>query len=132
MKELYRGFAHLAVSTRDIDASIAFYQRLGGTLQQRDTLPTPEGEKLLALVEFAGFLLEFIQSPTPEPMGDGVLPHFAVYVDDVDQAAEALRSAGVTTFLKPEKTVLPGLFGGLENRFFTGPSGEQIELLHML
>ena len=33
---------------------------------------------------------------------------------------------------EPEKTVLPALFGGLENWFFTGPSGEQIELLKML
>ena len=84
------------------------------------------------MVSFAGFLLELIQSPVPVPMGEGNIPHFAVYVDDVDAAAAALRSAGVDTFLKPEKTVLPNLFGGLENRFFTGPSGEQIELLHML
>ena len=35
------------------------------------------------------------------------------------------------TFLTPAKRVLPA-FGGLENWFFTGPSGEQIELLKML
>ena len=34
--------------------------------------------------------------------------------------------------LTAEKSVLPNTFGGLENRFFTGPSGEQIELLTML
>ena len=31
-----------------------------------------------------------------------------------------------------EKCVMPSTFGGLENWFFTGPSGEQIELLKML
>ena len=46
-------------------------------------------------------------------------------------AAEG-RAAGVDTFLTPEKKVLPDLFGGLQNWFFTGPSGEQIELLQML
>ena len=54
------------------------------------------------------------------------------YVDDVDATAAALKATGVDTFMAPEKKVLPALFGGLENWFFTGPSGEQIELLKML
>ena len=132
MQEHYQGLGHIAVHTRDMDGSIAFYEKIGGSLFRRDAVSTPDGEKQLALVSFGGFLLELIQSPVPVPMGEGTIPHFAVYVDDVDAAAAALRSAGVDTFLNPEKTVLPNLFGGLENRFFTGPSGEQIELLHML
>ena len=132
MKQHYQGLGHIAVYTADMDASIAFYEKIGGSLSRREKISTPDGEKQLALVSFAGFLLELIQSPVPVPMGEGNIPHFAVYVDDVDAAAAALQSAGVDTFLKPEKTVLPNLFGGLENRFFTGPSGEQIELLHML
>lgn len=64
--------------------------------------------------------------------GAGCIPHFAVYVDDVDQAAADLRVAGVDTFQTAEKCVMPNTFGGLENWFFTGPSGEQIELLKML
>ena len=132
MQKLYQGLGHIAIHTRDMDGSIAFYEKIGGSLSRRERISTPDGEKQLALVSFAGFLLELIQPPVPVPMGEGNIPHFAVYVDDVDAAAAALRSAGVDTFLKPEKTVLPNLFGGLENRFFTGPSGEQIELLHML
>ena len=131
MKELYQGLGHIAVHTRDIRESIAFYERIGGTLEKQDVISTPEGDKLLALVDFAGFLLELIQSPTPVPMGEGNIPHIAVTVKDVDAAAAALRAAGVDTFTKPEKTVLPALFGGLENWFFTGPSGEQIELLKL-
>ena len=53
-------------------------------------------------------------------------------LDDLDAAAAEIKAAGVDTFMTPEKKVLPHLFGGLENWFFTGPSGEQIELLHML
>ena len=132
MKELYQGLGHIAIYTRDMAESIAFYAKIGGTLRQRDAIPTPDGDKLLALVEFGGFVLELIQSPTPAPMTEGNIPHFAVYVRDVDAAAAAIRAAGVDTFMKPEKTVLPNLFGGLENWFFTGPSGEQIELLRML
>ena len=132
MKELYQGLGHIAIHTRDMAESIAFYEKIGGTLHQRDAIPTPDGDKLLALVEFGGFVLELIQSPTPAPMTEGNIPHFAVYVDDVDAAAADIRAAGVDTFLTPQKKVLPNLFGGLENWFFTGPSGEQIELLHML
>ena len=131
MKNLYQGLGHIAVYTENMAESIAFYEKIGGTLLQQDAIPTPDGDKLLALLEFGGFTLEFIQSPTPVPMGEGNIPHIAVYVKDVDEAAAAIRAAGVDTFLKPEKAVLPKLFGGLENWFFTGPSGEQIELLHM-
>ena len=132
MKELYQGLGHIAIHTRDMAESIAFYEKIGGALYKQDAIPTPDGEKKLALVEFGGFLLELIQSPTPVPMDQGNIPHFAVSVDDVDAAAADIRAAGVDTFLTPEKVVVPGLFGGLENWFFTGPSGEQIELLHML
>lgn len=131
-KELYEGLGHIAVHTRDMDESIRFYERIGGTLQKKDAIPTPDGDKLLALVDFAGATLELIQSPVPAPMTEGNIPHIAVYVRDVDAAAAALREAGVDTFMTEEKVVLPNLFGGLENWFFTGPSGEQIELLHML
>lgn len=132
MKEHYQGLGHVAIYTRDMDESIAFYQKLGGELKQQASLQTPEGEKKLALVDFGGVTLELIQSPTPVPMTEGNIPHFAIYVDDIDQTAAAIKAAGVDTFMTPEKKVLPALFGGLENWFFTGPSGEQIELLKML
>ena len=132
MKEHYQGLGHVAVYTRAMGQSIAFYETIGGSVLRRGSVSTPAGEKLLALVDLGGVTLELIQSPTPVSMEEGNLPHFAIYVDDVDAAAADLRSAGVDTFLTPEKRVVPGLFGGLENWFFTGPSGEQIELLKML
>ena len=132
MKEHIQGLAHVAVYTKDIEESIAFYEKLGGAVEGRGAVPTPEGEKKLALVSLGGVTLELIQSPTPVPMGEGNLPHLALRVDDLDAAAAAVRAAGVDTFLTPEKKVLPELFGGLQNWFFTGPSGEQIELLQTL
>ena len=79
---------------------------------------------------FDGFTLELIGSDAPQARGP--IPHFAVYVDDVEQTAADLRAAGIDTFQTPQKQVMPDTFGGLENWFFTGPSGELIELLHML
>ena len=132
MKEHYQGLGHVAIYTADMDQSIAFYEKIGGGLKNQASIQTPDGEKKLALVDFGGVTLELIQAPTPMPLTEGNIPHFAVYVKDVDAAAAAIRSAGVDTFMGCEKKVLPALFGGLENWFFTGPSGEQIELLHML
>lgn len=132
MKEHYKGLGHIAIHTQDMDGSIAFYEKIGGELAQRDAVMTPNGEKKLALVSFGGFTLELIESPVPAPMTEGNIPHFAVYVDDLDKTADALRAAGVDSFTEPQKKVLPNTFGGLQNWFFTGPSGEQIELLQML
>lgn len=128
----YLGLGHVAVYTRDIEESVAFYEKLGGTVKGRGCVPVPEGEKKLALVLFGGITLELIQSPGAMPMEEGNVPHFALLVDDLDAVAAEVRAAGVNTFLTPEKKVLPDLFGGLQNWFFTGPSGEQIELLQML
>ena len=131
MNERCQGLGHVAVYTRDIEESITLYEKLGGSVKDRGGVPTPEGEKKLALVSFGGITLELIQSPGAMPMGEGNVPHFAILVDDLDAAAVAVRAAGVQ-FLTPEKKVLPDLFGGLQNWFFAGPSGEQIELLQML
>ena len=61
MQEHYQGLGHIAVHTRDMDGSIAFYEKIGGSLFRRDAVSTPDGEKQLALVSFGGFLLELIQ-----------------------------------------------------------------------
>ena len=96
MKQHYQGLGHIAVYTADMDASIAFYEKIGGSLHLRAPACPPEQQRELALVEFGGFLVELIAAPVPE--GVGCIPHFAVYVDDVDQAAADLRAAGVDTF----------------------------------
>lgn len=134
MKELYKGLGHVAIYTADMEENIAFYEKIGGSVYKRDSVQVPEGEKKLTLVEFGGFLLELIEPPEGElvPAGEGSIPHFAVYVDDLDKAAAAIKAAGVISFMTPEKKVMPETFGGLQNWFFTGPSGEQIELLQML
>lgn len=106
MKEHYQGLGHVAIYTKSMDGSIAFYEKIGGALRQRASIRTPDGEKLLALVDFGGVTLELIQSPTPMPLAEGNIPHFAVLVDDIDRTAAAIRAAGVDTFLTPEKKVL--------------------------
>ena len=48
MNEHFKGLGHIAVHTKDLAGSIAFYEKIGGILRQKDSVPTPDGEKLLA------------------------------------------------------------------------------------
>jgi len=132
MKEHFLGLAHVAVYTQNMEESIAFYEKLGGALEEQGSVFTEAGEKKLALVSFAGTVVELTQSPTPMSMEEGNIPHIALLVDDLDAVAAEIRAAGVETFMTPEKRVLPELFGGVQNWFFSGPSGEQFELLQKL
>ncbi len=53
MNEHFLGLGHVAVYTRDIGESIAFYEKLGGAVTGRGGVPTLEGEKKLALVRYS-------------------------------------------------------------------------------
>ena len=123
MKEHYKGLGHIAIYTADMEQSIAFYENIGGSVFKRDGVQTPDGEKKLALVEFGGFLLELIEPPagTLVPSGEGSIPHFAVYVDDLDKTAADLKAAGIISFTAPEKKVLPKtMSAGYENWWRVG------------
>lgn len=63
MKQHYQGLGHIAVYTADMDASIAFYEKIGGSLHLRAPACSPEQQRELALVEFGGFLVELIAAP---------------------------------------------------------------------
>lgn len=125
--ELYHGLGHIAIYTKDLEESIAFYEKIGGKVTDRCDPPG----KRLALVAFGGIVLELLQFPDGVTDLEGCISHFAIAVDDVDAAAKALEEAGVDTFETPATVSMPTTFGGLDNRFFKGPSGERIELLKM-
>lgn len=125
--ELFHGLGHIAIYTKDIETSIAFYTKLGGSVIDRCDPPG----RHLALVGFGGVVLELLQFPDSVTGREGCISHFAIAVDDVDAAAKAIEQAGVDTFETPETVRMPDAFGGLDNRFFRGPDGERIELLKM-
>ena len=122
------GLAHIGVMTNDLEASLAFYAKLGGVVRDRAVLPLPEGEKHLVLVDVHGVTVELIQNPLPMELSEGVVSHFALLVEDIDKAHDALVAQGIDTFLTPTKNE-GSIFGGAPNWFFTGPSGERIELM---
>ena len=114
--------------TNDLEESLAFYEKLGGVVRDRGVVALPEGEKHLVLVDVHGVIVELIKNPRPMDLSEGVVSHFALLVEDIDKAHDALVERGIDTFLTPTKNQ-GSLFGGAPNWFFTGPSGERIELM---
>lgn len=128
MFDHYKGLAHIALRTMDVEKSIEFYEKIGGKVVKADILGTEKGDKLLALVEFAGITLELIQ--VFEPVESGVSPHFAIYVDNLLDVVHEIASTGIDSF--PTKRIQRlKMFGGLTNWVLNGPGGEQIEFIQI-
>lgn len=126
--------AHIALFTKDLEASVRFYETLGGTITDRADVPKPNGQfNHIVLVELAGFVLEIIKphDGVPVTAEGGLFPHIALEVDDIDAAIEELKELGITSFRNPEPMTMP-IFGGIRNVFFFGPGGELIEFLQKL
>jgi catechol 2,3-dioxygenase-like lactoylglutathione lyase family enzyme len=85
------GLAHVCIESRDLDATEAFYRVLG--LERQFDFRNKKN----ALV---GFYLAFANRTFIEVVkntkagGDGIIRHFAMEVDDVDAAYDALKNAG--------------------------------------
>lgn len=127
----FQGLAHIAILTERMDDTIAFYEKLGGTCTARDSVQKPTGVNQLAMIDMNGFWLEIVQpgDGTQVNAAGGVIPHFAIEVENLEECAAELKAMGIDTFLTEAPAVLPSLFGGLKNWFFTGINGEQIELI---
>lgn len=129
----FTGLAHVALYTKDMDASVKFYETLGGIVTDHADIQKPLGINRLKMVQMPGFFLEIIEPHDGSPVTaeGGLFPHLAIEVDDVDAAVADLKAAGITSFRTPEPNTMP-IFGGIRNIFFFGPDGELLELIQHL
>lgn len=132
MKHL-TGLAHIALYTKDLEVSLAFYGMLGGVVFDQADVKKPAGTNHIKLVQMPGFVLEIIEPHDGSPVTaeGGLFPHIALEVDDVDAAVAELKALGINTFRTAEPNSMP-IFGGIRNIFFYGPDGELLELLQHL
>lgn len=126
----FTGLAHIALFTKDLEASVGFYTKLGGEICGHADVQKPAGVNHITMVQMNGFCLEIIEPHDGSEVTakGGLFPHIAIEVDDVDTAKAELEAAGVTSFRDPNPATL-SIFGGIRNLFFFGPDGELIELL---
>ena len=131
--DTWKGLAHIALFTDDLEKTIAFYENLGGKCTMRGEAPKPQWVNKLAMVEICGFALEIVQPGGGEPVAvtNDAFRHIAIEVDHLEEAIAEVKARGVDSFLGGI-TEMPGLFGGVRNPFFPGPSGEQIELMQKM
>ncbi len=128
MFDHYHGLAHIAIRTLDVEKSIEFYEKIGGKAVLADILGTERGDKLMAMVEFAGITIELIQ--VFDPIEPGIIPHFAILVDNLLDVVQEIAATGIDSF--PTKRIQRlKVFNGITNWILYGPSGEEIEFVQM-
>ncbi|MFW8627579.1 VOC family protein [Deinococcus sp. ME38] len=113
---------HVSFLTRDLNATVAFYETLGGVTEKN--LTTPEGY-LRAVLRLGEGRLQFFQipeqAPAPQPHW---AEHIALHVTGLRALLPTLRAGGVTVTrdLQPSP-------GGRDMAFVQDPDGRQVELL---
>jgi glyoxylase I family protein len=114
-----RGLHHVAVTTRDPDASIAFYRDVLGF----DVLERPNFNFRGAWLFKDGLQIHVIENTTPDT-GEKIDPradHWAFATDDLDEVERSLKEKGIA-FHKQVNA------GGIPQIFFHDPDGHHIEV----
>jgi lactoylglutathione lyase len=118
---------HTALAAHDLDASLAFYAKLG--LLEAFRLHHPDGRLMLVYLHVGGdrFLELFPGGPPPEPGRVQSFKHVCLITEDLRGAVEKLRGLGVMIDREPKE----GLDGNLQ-AWITDPDGNAIELMQLV
>jgi catechol 2,3-dioxygenase-like lactoylglutathione lyase family enzyme len=132
-------FSHLRINVTDLDASVAWYQRLGFTAKAT-ARSAAAGDAVLSYASMVtdgdpSFSLELTQWEDPKGTGLAASPAYhrglyriALGVDDVNAAHETL--AADAPLNPPEFVELPGTrLGGVTVLFMRDPDGVVVELV---
>ncbi|MBE2224262.1 MAG: VOC family protein, partial [Anaerolineae bacterium] len=124
-----QGIHHIAIQTRDWDASLNLYRDILG-LSLKYWVPTDHKIALFAVGNNTFIELFEPEADTPlpgSPAANDPLTHIAISVDNVEQAINHVRTAGYEVTMTPKR--LTGNNFDATIAFFTGPNGESIEFL---
>ncbi|MFN8379420.1 MAG: VOC family protein [Anaerolineae bacterium] len=131
-----RGLQHIGVPVSNIDASKAFYHRLGFEEVMARDLPVEGGAIHCAMMERQGLIMELYQLvgadlDAVKQRGHGHVDHVALDVGDIDAAWHTVLDAGFTP-LEPAPVFLPFWEKGCKYFNILGPDGERIEFNQIL
>ena len=124
------GLGHIALYTKDIDKTVAFYTDILGFQKIEEfTSEKPEGTMKIVFLLCVDIIMEVIQQPGDicEGQGDGCFQHLAIQVTGLEELIPLLKEEGVV-FETEDYIPLPNMFNGSKVIFFRGPSGERLEL----
>lgn len=123
------GMHHLAVQTKDYEASKAFYcDVLGFEL----ALEWGDAKKMCMLDMGDGSHLELFAPGDggSETVQNPLMPHLALFVADVDAAIETVRAANAEVTMEPKEVQLGSQKAKIA--FFKGPNGEVLEFMQYM
>ncbi len=128
------GTHHIAVQTRDWEASLKLYQNVLGMEIVADFEGASPKRRILLLDIGDGSHMELFDTYDGSPKLDDNVPndpvfHFALTVKDTRAATEKVRSAGYEITVEPVTVTLDKLDVTLS--FFKGPNGEVIEFFQV-
>ena len=108
------GVHHVSLNVTDVPAAVAFYAELGFHEIER---PDFDFDGAWLRIGESGEL-HLLGFPPPKAVGQ----HFAVHVDDLDDALATLADAGI----EPDR--VSAIDGVCRQAFLSDPSGNQVEL----
>ncbi len=123
---LISDLGHAAFAVYDIDASLAFYEKLG--IREAFRLNHDDGSLMLIYLHVAGdrFIEIFPNGPEPDPSRKGSFTHLCLVTRDIHETVAALRAAGVII----DRDVSEGLDTNLQ-AWIRDPDGNAIELMQL-
>lgn len=120
------GFHHIALKASDFEKSLKMYKALGMTEYAR----WGDSEKTIALLDIGdGGKIELFSNGGDEFSENGKWNHFAMKVDNVDEAYEIALKAGFKPHIAPKVVPLDSSPEKLSINiaFVIGPDNEQVE-----
>jgi lactoylglutathione lyase len=119
-------FLHTRIRVRDLDRSVAFYQKLGYT--PGEMKDSPQGNRL-AFLELPGndVFLELCHSPEYTATCPEDLMHTALGVPDIIAYCDQLEKSGIEIWPSAWREKFSS--GGRKMAFVTDPDGYEVEIL---
>jgi len=118
------GFHHIAIRVYDFDKTVSFYTEVLGFTER---VRWGEGDSRAIMLDTGdGNYLEVFAGGTEGQKEEGAFLHLALRSDNVTEALELARAAGMEVTVEPKDAVLGGI--PVRIAFFKGPDGEIIEL----
>lgn len=132
-KSKFSGWAHLGITTDNLEASIRFYSDLGFKSIFSKRVDDSGHEIKKVIIEKDGFMIELYQQKTEviDVRDDGFIDHIALNVKDIKKAYAEIKDAGIE-IIETGPTFLPFWENGV--MFFTirGPGMEKVEFSQKL
>lgn len=126
------GLQHIAIYTRDIDATKNFYvSGLGFRITWEGMVRVKSGVALACTAVLGTCVLELVLPPNLNDVHNiaGPVQHFALQTNNLKETIVELSKNGIAIIEPPEFITYEG---GVNHAFIYGPSNERIELFEKL